>query len=138
MKNLKTLSVAGTNALNLIGEKIVPTDILKAEEMLKMNFGIEYSQEKFTMLWEMIREEGWTRERLIQTVKHFLKTKKFPNWTIADWFDYNVKLHPYSWYILQVHEYGPNVNEQMEMFRVNGIVLYRYKDGTDLPFERIQ
>lgn len=135
---MKALTLAGTNALDLFGEELIAEDILKAEEMLKLNFGVEYSQEKFSMLWDMIQEEGWTRERLMWTVKHFLKTKKFPNWTIADWFDYDVKLYPYTWYMQQVNEFGGVVNDQLEIFKINGTFLYRYKDGTDLPFERIR
>ena len=126
---------AGINALDLIGSKASSYEIMKAEELLKLNYGVDYSKEKFTMLWEMIVEEGWTNERLKATVKWFLKNKKYATWTIADWFEYSVKLYPYSWYLDQIQQFGGSVNQQIEKYKVNGIVLYRYNDGSRLPFE---
>jgi hypothetical protein len=100
-----------------------------------MNYGVDYPEEKFTMLWQMIIEDKWTSARLTATLKWFLKNKKFPNWTIADWFDYEVRLYPHSWYLKQVHEFGVGVNKQIEKYRVNGKILYKYQDTTQLPFE---
>lgn len=100
-----------------------------------MNYGVDYPVEKFSMLWEMIREDRWTSGRLQATLRWFLKNKRFPNWTIADWFDYEVKIYPYSWYLKQVNEFGAKVNSDIEMYRINGRVYYKYRDESQLPFE---
>ncbi|MHB1688240.1 MAG: hypothetical protein ACYCVH_12815 [Ignavibacteriaceae bacterium] len=126
---------AGINALDLTGSKAAPEDFIKAEELIKINFGCEFQPEKFTTLWELILEEGWSKERLNQTVKYFLKNKKYATWTIADWFDYTIKLYPYSWYLNQIHQFGNAANSAIERYRIQGTVLYRYYDGNILPFE---
>lgn len=139
MKNeVKNLTNLGSiNYLNLIGEPIKKQDILSAEEMLKMNYGVDYPAEKFSMLWQMIKEEGWTDHRLRETVKWFLKNKKFPNWTISDWFDYGVKLYSYNEYLKQLHE-NRGLNEQIEWYKINDVLCWKYIDGTELPFEQIK
>jgi hypothetical protein len=104
--------------------------------MLEANFNKDYSDEKFKVFFELIREDGWSEERFRRTFKWFLLHKKFPEWTIADWFQYGVKLYPYSWYVKQCTE-GTNVLKQMDRYRVDGVVLYKFKDGEDLPFERL-
>ena len=136
-QNLQKVSEKGFDALALIGESVTAQDCAQAESMLKMNYGIDYPKEKMNMLWSMIKEEGWSAEKLKATVKWFMKNKRYPNWTIADWFDYKVKLYPYSWYLKQVNEFGGDVNEQIERYRINGKVFYRYMDGTELPFEKL-
>ena len=135
MRNLNACTEKGINALDLIGEKVTTKDTFKAEEFLKMNYGVDYPTEKFNMLWSMIIEEGWTTERLNKTVKWFLKNKKFPNWTIADWFDYSVKLYPYSWYSKKISE-GVKA-EEMDCYKINGQCFWKLKDGTELPFDKI-
>lgn len=125
----------GFNALDLIGERITSDDLLKAEEILKLNYGVDYPREKFTVLWEMILEEKWTNERLMRTVKWFLKHKKYPNWTISDWFDYKITLYPHSWYIKQINE-GIKSSD-MEAYRINGKVFWKMINGEDLPFEKV-
>ncbi len=125
----------GFNALDFAGERIVSDDLIKAEEILKLNYGIDYPIEKFTILWEMIMEEKWTKQRLMATVKWFLKTKRYPNWTIADWFDYQVKLYPHSWYIKQINE-GVKSSE-IECYKINGKAYFKLIDGITLPFEKV-
>ncbi len=125
----------GINALDLIGSKATPEDFIKAEVLIKTSFGVQYPKEKFSLLWELILEEGWSKKRLNQTVKYFLKNKKYATWTIADWFDYSVKLYPYSWYLDQIHQFGSSANSIIERYRIQGKVLYRYFDGNILPFE---
>ena len=137
LRSLQNCSIGekGVNALNLIGDKATPGEILKAEELIRLNYGVDYPREKFSILWEMIREENWTSERLRSTLKWFLKNKKFPNWTIADWFDYSVRLYPHSWYLDQIYQYGSKVNQKIERYKINKIILYKYADDVTLPFE---
>ncbi len=105
--------------------------------MLQTNFGIEFLNEKFEMLFELILEEGWTHERFRETLKWFLKNHKYPNWTIADWFNYSVKLYPYSWYLKQPDK------SQLEAYQVklpktnSTVVLWKNIDGYELPFEKV-
>lgn len=124
------------DALDLIGPPATAQDMNKAMAMIEMNYGVPAQDEKVLMLFEMIKEEGWSAERLKQTVRWFLKNKKFPNWTIADWFEYGVKMYPYSWYLEQISK-GANSND-LECYKVNGRILWKIKDGTELPFERVQ
>ena len=132
---MENYSETGVNVFDLIGEPVTKKDLIKAEEFLKMNYGVDYPAEKFVMLWQMIAEEGWTTKRLQSTLKWFLKHKKYPNWTIADWFDYEVKVYPYSWYLKQVKEFGKEVNKQIEKYKINGKVFFCYSDTERLPFE---
>lgn len=112
--------------------------MVKAKLVLEQNFGVEFSNEKWLLLAEMIDEEGWTEERFWRTFKWFLKNKKFPAWTIADWFEFGIKIYPYSWYLSQVNEFGGRVNEEIERYKLpNDVIGYRYADGEDLPFEKL-
>ena len=122
----------------LLGNTATIEDCARAEAMLRANYGVDYPTEKFDMLWTMVIEDGWTTEKLQNTVKWFLKNKKYPNWTISDWFDYQVKLFPYSWYLKQVNEFGGSVNQQLEKYRIGDKILYKYADGNELPFERVK
>ncbi len=138
LKNLdKWIPNSGINALDLIGTKITATDRVKAEELIKMNFGAEYPKEKFQMLWELIREENWSKERFHQTLKHFLKTKKFPNWTIADFFEYeSPRLFPYSKYLLELSK-NSNLNNEIEWCKVNDTRFFYYK-SENLKIDDVQ
>jgi hypothetical protein len=89
------------------------------------------------LLVDMIREDGWTEERFQRTLKWFLKNKPFPAWTVADWFSFSVKVYPYSWYLEQVSKNGGGVNKQIETYRINGVTVFRYADGQELPFEKL-
>ncbi|MGE5681691.1 MAG: hypothetical protein ACM34K_12510, partial [Bacillota bacterium] len=134
VKCLERLSKEGVNALDLIGEPANSDDFNKAIDFIEMNFGVPVNDAKVLMIFDLIKEENWSKERLNQTIKHFLKTKKFKDWVIADLFDYGVKLFPYSWYQEQI---GKGVkHEEMESYIVNNQVLWKMKDGKELPFER--
>jgi hypothetical protein len=119
----------------LIGERANGQDFAQMKALLEMNYGVEYPEEKFMMLFEILQEENWSSERLRQTVKWFLKNKKYPNWTIADWFEYGEKLYPYSWYQKQISE-GVK-HEDLQGYKINGKVFWKLKDGKELPFEKV-
>jgi hypothetical protein len=138
-ETLRRLSTGGTaNALDLIPSKPVTSDVFTtAIATMQAVYGADYAPEKISVLFEMIREEGWTEERFKRTFKWFLKHKKFATWTIADWFDFGIEVHSYSWYLEQVNEFGRDVNKRIEVYKIEGTVVYRYADGEILPFERI-
>jgi hypothetical protein len=125
----------GVSAFDLYGTSITAKDCIKAEELLKMNYGVDYPVEKFSMLWEMIQEEKWTAERLRAALKWFLKNKKWATWTIADWFDYDIKLFPHSWYVEKINE--GYKDSDFDCYKINGQALWTLKNGTELPFEKI-
>lgn len=129
------------NALDLIDSPPVTTQTFtKAIAILQANFGVEASSEKVAAFFDLVREEEWTEERFMRTFRWFLKHKPFPAWTIADWFQYGVKVYPYEWYLEQQAKAGPYVRvlKQMEMYRLlDGTVVFKWKDGEELPFEKI-
>ncbi len=133
-KSLASSSNSSINALDLIGEKVTALDFAKAKSMLQANYGVEYSNEKFKMLFEEIHEAGWTNERFTRTLRYILRNKKFATWTIADWFEYGVTLHPYSWYLEQVQHGNA---DKIEAYSINGKTMYKLIDGEQLPFEKV-
>lgn len=124
------------NGLDLIpSEPLTDESVLQAVLVIEQNFGIQYAPEKWTTLAQMVVADGWSDARFRRTCEHFLKTQKYPNWTIADWFAYAVDVHPYAWYLEQVHTHGATVNTQIECYRLDdGTICYRYIDGQTLPF----
>lgn len=127
------------NALDLIpGEQVSGVTLAKAKVFLKQNYGLEYSEEKFAMLFQMIDEERWTEERFKRTFSWFLKNKKFPSWTIADWFEFGIKVYPYAWYLQQIDKQGREFNRSIDWYRLpDGTLVCKPKDGNDLPFQRV-
>ena len=129
----------GMNALELIDSPpVCIMTLTKATAILQANYGTEYSQEKIALLFDMIREDGWSEERFQRTLKWFLKNKKFPSWTISDWFDYGIKIYPRAWYLKQCHENGGHATSGIQFYKLSdGSVGYKYKDSEELPFEEL-
>jgi len=129
----------GINALELIESPPVSSEtFLQVRAMLEANFGKDYSNEKMALLFDMIRDDAWTEERFSRTLKWFLKTKHFRDWTVADWFSYAIKVYPYSWYLEQVKKCGQAVNMQIQNLRLSDdTVVFRYRDHEILPFEEV-
>jgi hypothetical protein len=135
----KSVTAEGIHALDLLGERALGEDFAKVKTMIELSYGVKFETKDKTMtkidvLFDLIAEEGWSKERLQATTKWVLKNKKWGTWTPADWFEYGVKLYPYSWYQKQIAS-GVK-HEEMECYLVNGIVLWKMKDGQELPFER--
>ena len=130
-----TKTVSG---LDLIpSEPVAESSIVKAIAYMEQNFGVKYSPEKCMMLAQMVISEGWSEARFKSVVEHFLKTQRYPNWTVADWFAFDVDVHPYAWYLEQVHKHGQSVNASIECYKLpDGTICYRYVDGQTLPFPR--
>jgi hypothetical protein len=128
----------GVNALDLIDSPPVRAETFTAAvAILQSNFGMKYSPEKTAMLFDLIRDEGWNEERFNRTFKWFLKNKLYPSWTVGDWFSFVVKVYPYEWYLKQCRE-GMDVRKDMDIYLLpDGTRAYRWHDGQDLPFEKI-
>lgn len=105
--------------------------------MLEANYGTEYSTEKLTLLFDTFRQDGWSEERFLRTLKWFIRHKQFPAWTIADWYNFDgIRVYPYEWYLKQCRE-GLDVLAQMDVYRLpNGATVYKWKDGNDLPLPK--
>ena len=117
------------NALDLVSSPpIAPETIDKASAILSLNYGVDYTKEKFLTLFTMMEEEGWTEYRFQQTFKWFLKNKPWAAWTIADWFQHGVKVYPPSW------AYGKSRSEYDAYEIAEGVNVYKPKDGVTLPF----
>lgn len=125
------------NALDFVGEKIKAEDLAKIVEMVKVSMGRDYDEKKFDLLWSLILEEGWTDVRFRETAKWFLKNKKWHNWTIADWFEYTIRVYSYSKYLENINIYGKSFNDEIEWYKIDGVPVWKYRDGIKLPFEKI-
>jgi len=100
----------------------------RASTLLKQNYGVDYGKEKLITLFAMMNDEGWTEYRFQETFKWFLKNKLYPAWTIADWFQYGVKVYPAAW------TYGKPKSEYEGYELPDGTIVYKPKDGQRLPF----
>ncbi len=104
--------------------------------MLETNYGTEYGREKMGLLLSTMVDEGWSQYRFQETLKWFLHNKKFPAWTIADWFEFGIKVYPYAWCLEKVKE-GWNWKTDIESYELpDGTVVYKPNDGVTLPFKR--
>ena len=134
LKQPSTLVIEnGINALDLIDSPPATTASLQtAVAVMQANYGTEYAPEKIALLFDMIRDEGWSEARFNRTLKWFLKNKPFPSWTIADWFSFSVKVYPLEW------TYGKSRNEYEGYELPEGVTVYKPIDGVKLPFPESQ
>ena len=123
------------NALDLIGEEIEPIDLAKAQAYLEANYGLSIPKEKMKLLFDAVKEAKWTKERFKRALYHILKTKSYATWTLSDWFDYSITLYPYSWYLEQV---SLGNSDRIEAYKINGLIMYKFIDGQNLPFEKFE
>lgn len=130
----------GVDAFSVVDSPAVSAaTFTKAIAYLQQAYGVDYPKEKFSILFDLIMDEGWNDERFSRTLKWFLKTKYNQAWTIADWFQYGVKLYPFSW--VRQHCHKNNIREvdfiqTLDVYMVDGIRLYKFRDGISLPLER--
>lgn len=125
----------GVNALDLIpSEPLTAKAFADARAVLQANYGTEYSDEKMALLFDLLRDDEWSNERFMRTLKWFMKSKPFPSWTVADWFAYSVKVFPYSWYVEQCTK---GRSAEIEAYVLHDkTVVYKFRDGVTLPFQR--
>ena len=133
----------GVNALDLIGSKPVSSVSLAAGKvLLQQNYGIEIPKEKWMMLVSRILDEQWTEERFQMTLSWFIQNKKYPSWVVADWFDFGIRLYPFAWVRKHCKDNGIRedhfIATQLDVYLVNGVRCYKYKDGVTLQLEREQ
>jgi hypothetical protein len=125
---------------------IIPSEPMKVETFdrarvfLQQNYGLDYPKEKFAMLFDLIREEGWTEARFQDTFKWFIKTKYNQAWTVSDWFQYGVKLYPIEWMKAEISKMGnpPNAWKKFDRYKIGGVFVCKFKDGVELPIEKME
>lgn len=116
---------------------------MKGIAKLEINFGVEIPKEKSTLLFNFLEDEGWSNERFNRTLQWFLRKKIYPNWSIADWTNYEVKLYTFDWIANYCHKEGFSstsdfIENNMQGYIINGIRLWKFLDGDeDLPFPKI-
>jgi len=132
----------GVDAFSLIESPVVtPSTFTKAVAYLQQAYGVDYPKEKFSILFDLIVDEGWNEERFTRTLKWFLKTKYNQAWTIADWFQYGVKLYPFRWVREYCHKNGlreVDFVQTLDVYMVDGVRLYKMKDGIELPLTKLE
>jgi hypothetical protein len=130
----------GVNALTLIpSPPLTEQTLTRAIILLEANFGVEYSQEKILLLFRCMKEDNWTEERFMRTFGWFIRNKPFATWTVADWYTWSgIRVYPYEWMLEQVHKFGGGVNSSLERYLLpdGKTLVYKYKDGQELPLEK--
>ena len=121
----------GIDPFTLTGTPLTGEDFAKFEVILKTAYNKNYDSNLFRLLFEMVFDDGWTRESLEYALKQMIKRHKWGTWTIADFYSYAPKLYPYSYYLA-------NKSKPMDAYRVGNLVLWKERDGIDLPFERVE
>jgi hypothetical protein len=125
------------DGLDIVDSPLVDVaDILNARVLLESNFGVEYSNEKFNNLFQILIDDGWSRYRFLRTLAWFRKKQKYPAWTEADWYSYSIPVHTYGWCLQMVNK-GHDWKTEIESYKLpNGTRVYKFIDGEVLPFER--
>jgi hypothetical protein len=115
---------------------ITPANIVQLKIALEENYKTAYTNSFMELLANLMVKDKWNVQRLQDTLEWFIKTNPYPNFGAANWFNYNVKLYPYSWYLEQLNK-GVR-NEDIDRYKINGELMFRMKDGTTLPFEKAE
>jgi len=91
---------------------------------------------RFTILFELIHEANWSKNRLIAVAKHLATTLTYP-WKASDWFNCTLgELHDRAWMLEQVH-HNPSIVTELEAFEIEGKQYWRKRGGYPLPFTRL-
>lgn len=113
------------------------TDLMWSQAQLELAYGSKISAQRFEQLREAVLERKWSGARLRAHVKAFTQShrptwrKDAPAWTLADFFAQasNLKLRePIG---------GRDIPAGSDVYRIDGRIFWRERDGVDLPFERV-
>ncbi|GEM_PF-2501079 len=130
----------GFNALELVASPLVTSkDLVKAQYDLEINFGTEYDKNKMVQLFAVMQSDNWTRLRFQRTFQWFLRNKRYPAWTIADWYEFGIKVYPEAW---AYHKIGlePHYNRKsFDWYKLStGEIVCKFQDGIELPLEKYE
>jgi len=129
------------NALDLFDMPITN----EIRKMVKMTLAVNYRLEpksnayNYDLLFSQIEAAGWNAVRLKVVLEYFLRNKLYSTWTIADWFQYEQPLYPYSWYMDMLQKNGKEINNELVSYKIEGHMFYAKKGDitVDLPYETI-
>ena len=132
----------GVNALELIGNKLLDNEtFIKGTAILMANYGTEYSKEKFKVTFDILKKDKWTEERFLRTLEYIIKNNPYPNWNIANWYQFDIRVFPAlncsapdgaDFYYI-----GDDFNEiiwnEKKIFG-KGVLVWKEPDGNEIPF----
>ena len=134
---MKTITSEGIE-LDLISDepKIDENDVKMFAAKAGAIFGIDYFEKdsaanmKIKVLFEMLIEDGWTKKTFQKRCVKFFREERFSTWTPAHFLAQSrAKLYPYSWYLDEIHK---NRSARFEVYKINGVFLYKFQDGVDI------
>ena len=136
----------GVSALDLIPSQPLSNEtFIKGSAILQASYGVEYSKEKFAVLFDFFKEDKWSEERFMRTLKYVLRHNVYPNWNIATWYAFNPKVYPAvgcpvpdgaEYYIVN-GEFNDNY-ENDNIITKDGILVWKLADGQELPFVKLK
>jgi hypothetical protein len=132
--------------LDLIPSKPLSNEtFVKGSAMLQANYGVEYSKEKFAVLFNFFREDNWSEERFIRTSKYVMKHNPYPNWNVATWYEFNPKVFPAVGCVVpegsEFYIVNGDFNDNYENDKIitkDGVLVWKPADGQELPFVKIK
>ena len=116
---------------NRNGEVSIYTDALVTDETIAEQFAILHSVYPdlhagfFSVLFDAVKEQGFTEQRLKQAVKHVISTVEYPSFTPAKilGFDMKYKLYSHSEMLNEINDFRATAKDFAKVKR-NGRVYW--------------
>lgn len=110
---------------------------------LQDGLGFKLSNRLIILLKKMFLKDGWTKERLFYSIRNILRNYKYTEKHLkpSDFYDNSeIKLFAYSEYLKNIKEFGAAFNDEIEWYKIDGIIFYALKADIkyNLPFERVK
>jgi hypothetical protein len=121
--------------LDVLAMPMTPDDEDGCQVFLEKVYKQEYNRESMQVLFGLLREEKWSGLRLALTAKWIAKNKPWKDIKPADFITAPLgELHNFAWVQAECMK-DRSAQSRMEAFRIaDGLVMWRYIDGTELPF----
>lgn len=118
-------------------QTLLGIDFGKFQEQLTLNFSKDYTvadsieYKKAKQIFEYCLKEKWSRREFHKRLEQFIKSQKYPTFTVADFLDYErVKLYDHNWYLKQQNL---DYKAKFERYIINGEYYYRFKGDKYIP-----
>lgn len=120
------------NSISIYSGELTTLCVIENVKLLKHSFPA-LPKEFYDVLSQMVKEEGFTDQRLSDAVHHLVKTCVYPTPTIANIlsFDKRMKLHNYNEMVKLVDEYGPRVWDMYFKRSINNQTYWLSKKEAD-------
>lgn len=129
----------GVAVEDLLGPLVSNDDIVLAVGRLTVNYGVSYAtqEHKVKLLRERMREYNWTSLHFHRAINHIIDTCTFADWNIARVLEAPViKLYTDSWKNQELKKKDVTLS-MLECYEIMTVKLWRYQDGTTLPFKLV-